>query len=170
MLFVCSSWYLHGPYRLFQRVKEFEAEAVFFGGSLDELTGVEQHRANPLTVLIGLVDEQNPRFQHTPQFGPALQRATDLKVINRVYARTCDPTAWTLRRERRKCQKWKTFYSWFTINVHFVFWGQRDGETHLQPVGHDDDGRICDGTEKFFSGSLLLFSVVLLLHLNKPTH
>lgn len=84
----CSFWYLHSPYRLFQRVKELEAESVLFGGSLDELTSIEQHRADPLAVLIRLVDEQNTRLQHAPQFGPALQRAADLTTINRVYTRT----------------------------------------------------------------------------------
>lgn len=59
-------------------MEELEAEAVLLGGPLDELAGVEQHRAHPLAILVSLVDQQHPRLQHTPQLGPALQGATDL--------------------------------------------------------------------------------------------
>lgn len=64
-------------------MEELEAEAILLRGSLDELTGVEQHGTDPLAVLIGLIDQQDAWLQHTPQLGPALQRATDLREIKR---------------------------------------------------------------------------------------
>lgn len=70
--------YLHGPHGLVQRVEELEAEAVLLGGPLDELTAVQQDGAHPLAHRGGLVDEQHPWLQHTPQFGPALQSPPDL--------------------------------------------------------------------------------------------
>lgn len=62
-------------------MKEFEAEAVFLGGPLDELAGIEQHRSHPLPVFVSFVDEQDARLQHTPQLGPAFQSATDLQTV-----------------------------------------------------------------------------------------
>ena len=35
----------------------------------------------------------------------------------------------------------------------------------LEPVGHDDDRGVCDGAQQLLGRSLLLLSVVLLLHL-----
>lgn len=78
---------LDGPDGLLQRVEELEAEAVLLGGPLNELTGVEEHRSHPLAVLVGLVDEQDARFQHAPQLGPALQSATDLQHKVKLLAR-----------------------------------------------------------------------------------
>lgn len=69
---------LDGPDGLLQWVEELEAEAVLLRGPLDELAGVEQHRSHPLAVFVGFIDEKDARFQHTPQFGPALQSATNL--------------------------------------------------------------------------------------------
>ena len=40
-----------GPDGLFQGVEEFEAEAIFLGGPLDELASVEEHCAAPVTAL-----------------------------------------------------------------------------------------------------------------------
>lgn len=39
--------------------------------------------------------------------------------------------------------------------------------SHLQPVGHDNDRGISDGTEQLFGCPLLFFPVVLLLHLHR---
>lgn len=71
--------YLHGPDGLVQRVEELEAEAVLLGGPLDELAAVQQDGAHPLAHLGRLVNEQHTRLQHAPQFGPALQRAPNLR-------------------------------------------------------------------------------------------
>lgn len=71
---------LDSPDGLLQRVEELEAEAVLLGRPLDQLAGVEQHRSHPLAVLVGFVDEQDTWLQHTPQLGPALQSATDLRA------------------------------------------------------------------------------------------
>lgn len=76
--------YLDGPDGLLKRVEELEAETVLLGGSLDELAGVEQDSPDPLAVLIGLIDEQDSWLQHTPQLGPALQRASNLKEKKRL--------------------------------------------------------------------------------------
>ena len=70
--------YLHGPDGLVQWVEELEAEAVLLGGPLNELAAVQQDRAHPLAHLGRLVDEQHPRLQHAPQFGPTLQGPADL--------------------------------------------------------------------------------------------
>lgn len=79
------SVYLDGPDGLFKWVEELEAEAILLGGSLDELAGVEQDSPDPLAVLIGLIDEQDSWLQHTPQLGPALQCASDLKEKKRNW-------------------------------------------------------------------------------------
>lgn len=60
-------------------MEELEAEAVLLGGSLDELTAVQQDRAHPLAHLGRLVNEQHSRLQHAPQFGPALKSPSDLE-------------------------------------------------------------------------------------------
>lgn len=60
-------------------MEELEAEAVLLGGSLDELTAVQQDRAHPLAHLGRLVNEQHSRLQHAPQFGPALKGPSDLE-------------------------------------------------------------------------------------------
>lgn len=79
--------YLDGPDGLLEGVEELEAEPVLLRGSLDELTGVEQHCTDPLAVLIGLIDQQDAWLQHTPQLSPALQRATDLRETKRAHMR-----------------------------------------------------------------------------------
>lgn len=51
----CSD--LYGPDGLLQRVEELEAETVLLRGSLNELTGIKQHRSHPLAILVGFIDE-----------------------------------------------------------------------------------------------------------------
>lgn len=72
--------------------------------------------------------------------------------------------------------KWKSFKMYFFIvfypqvddklnSLISKSWQQDGRRSHLQPVGHDNDRGIGDGAEQLFGGSLLLFSVVFLLHL-----
>lgn len=60
-------------------MKKFKTEAILFGGSLDELTRMEQDCPNPLSDLWRLINQQHSRFQNTPQLGPALQSPTNLE-------------------------------------------------------------------------------------------
>lgn len=63
---------LNSPDGLVQRVVELEAEAVLLGGPLNQLARVEQEGAHPVVRFRGLIDQQDPRLQGTPQLGPAL--------------------------------------------------------------------------------------------------
>lgn len=85
-----KSEFSHVPWRprwTARGVEELEAEPVLLRRSLDELTSVEQHGTDPLAVLIGLIYQQDAWLQHTPQLGPALQRATDLRERERERKR-----------------------------------------------------------------------------------
>lgn len=75
--------YLYSPDGLIQRMEEFKAEAILFGGSLDQLTRMEQDCPNPLSDLWRLINKQHSWFQDTPQFGPALQSPTNLEERGR---------------------------------------------------------------------------------------
>ena len=63
---------LNSPEGLVQRVVELEAEAVLLGGPLNQLARVEQEGAHRVVRFRGLIDQQDPRLQGTPQLGPAL--------------------------------------------------------------------------------------------------
>lgn len=71
---------LDSPDGFVQWVVELEAEAVLFGGSLNQLACAEQDGSHPVVHFGGLIDQKDSRLQGTPQLGPALQRATDLKT------------------------------------------------------------------------------------------
>lgn len=60
-------------------MEQFKAEAILFGGSLDQLTRMEQDCPNPLSNLWRLINEQHSWLQDTPEFGPALQSPTNLE-------------------------------------------------------------------------------------------
>lgn len=63
---------LDSPDGFVQRVVELEAEAVFLGGSLNQLACTEQDGAHPVVRFGGLIDQKNSRLQGTPQLGPTL--------------------------------------------------------------------------------------------------
>lgn len=84
---------LDSPDGLVHGVVELEAEAILLGRPLYQLAGVEQDGAHPVVCLRGLIDQENPRLQGTPQLGPALQRATDLK--NRMAPTLLTASYWT---------------------------------------------------------------------------
>lgn len=77
--------YLYSPDGLIQRMEEFKAEAILFGGSLDQLTRMEEDCPNPLSDLWRLVNEQHSWFQDTPQSGPALQSPTNLEEQKKFH-------------------------------------------------------------------------------------
>lgn len=62
-------------------MKELEAEAILFAGSLDHLAGREHHRAHPMVALrlLTFVNEQQTRLQHTPELSPGLQSSPNLR-------------------------------------------------------------------------------------------
>jgi len=60
-------------------MKKFKTEAILFGGSLDQLTRMEQDCPNPLSNLWCLIYQQHSWLQNTPQLGPTLQSPTNLK-------------------------------------------------------------------------------------------
>lgn len=65
-------------------MKKFKTEAILFGGSLDQLTRMEQDCPNPLSDLWRLINQQHSRFQNTPQLGPTLQGPTNLQGENKL--------------------------------------------------------------------------------------
>lgn len=75
--------YLYSPDGLIQMMEQFKAEAILFGGSLDQLTRMEQDCPNPLSNLWRLINEQHSWLQDTPEFGPALQSPTNLEEQKR---------------------------------------------------------------------------------------
>ena len=66
-------------------MKELEAESILFARSLDELTGAEDDGPDPVAglCLLRLVEQQQPGLENTPQLGPALEAASDLKIEDR---------------------------------------------------------------------------------------
>lgn len=66
-------------------MEQFKAEAILFGGSLDQLTRMEQDCPNPLSDLRRLINEQHSWFQDTPEFGPALQSPTNLEEQKKKF-------------------------------------------------------------------------------------
>lgn len=72
---------LDSPDGFIQRVVEFKAEAILLGWSLNQLACTQQDRAHPVIRFGGLVDQQHAWLQAAPQLRPALQGATDLRVL-----------------------------------------------------------------------------------------
>lgn len=157
---------LHSPDGFVKRVVELEAEAILLGGSLDQLACAEQDCAHPVVCFGGLIDQKNPGLKGTPQLGPTLQRATDLQgdstyiceqillLCKVLYANNSD------RAELRTWTEWILIVAVFAVDA---------SSQHLQPVGHDDNAGVLQGTKQFFGCPFLLLPVILLLDLWKKT-
>lgn len=95
--------YLYSPDGLIQRMKKFKTETILFGGSLDQLTRMEQDCPNPLSDLWRLINQQHSWFQNTPQFGPTLQSPTNLEG------------------SRERTESWIYFVPWKKNSIYTVF-------------------------------------------------
>lgn len=63
---------LDSPYGFVQWVVELEAEAIFFGRSLNQLACTKQDSAHPVVCFRSLIDQKNSWLQGTPQLSPTL--------------------------------------------------------------------------------------------------
>lgn len=53
-------------------MEKFETKSILFWWTLNDFTGIQEDCPYPLAIFLGFIDEKYPRFQNTPQLGPAL--------------------------------------------------------------------------------------------------